>query len=370
MKGMDSNCCRYTVALPGPGPIADRLQESKTPFMFMPMEGWRVWVRDPVQRLKFILTLPFQVVSIVRWVRFLRREQPDLVHFNINRLVEPVLAARLLRIRSVMHFRDIPSRMQFRFALGSRAFYFFMNFSEYWIANSSATARDIQSHAKRPVRVIPNGLDLVVFDQMAKANDGSKEICNFGANSFKVAMIAGLTPWKNHAAFIKVAQLVSAKREDIVFFLAGSGDPEYLSELERLAQDTGVADRMKFLGHVENIPGFLKTIDLLVHTTDREPFGRVLIEAMAARLPVVAFNSGGAAEIILNGETGVLIPPGNLEAMADAVSRLMDDPLLRRRMGETGRKRVEKHYTLERHCLAVITLYAEVVDSRDKINVQ
>ena len=76
---------------------------------------------------------------------------------------------------------------------------------------------------------------------------------------------------------------------------------------------------MKFMGHVHNVPALLHNLDVLVHTTDREPFGRVFIEAMAARKPIVAFNSGGAAEIVVDGETGFLVPPGDVEAMAAEV---------------------------------------------------
>lgn len=358
VASMPSARCSYTIALPVPGPSVNRLRARGLEVRIVPLESWRWWVDTGTHVLKFFLTLPFQLLSLLRWLRFLRQLHPDIVHFNINRLTEPVLAARMLRIPSVMHFRDIPSRVTHRFVLGWRGFYAIMNMADCWIANSSATDQDIAPHARHPVKVIPNAMDLVDFDRTASR-------CERGGSmggSLIVAMVALLVPWKNHATYIEVTKQVARSRDDVVFLIAGAGDPEYTFQLKQLARDLGVAEKVKFLGHVDNVPGFLLNIDLLVHTTDREPFGRVFIEAMAASKPVVAFDSGGAAEIVANGETGFLIPTGDIEAMASAVCRLLDDPALRQRMGEAGRRRVEERYTIQRHVDSVFQVYQEILE--------
>jgi glycosyltransferase involved in cell wall biosynthesis len=277
-----------------------------------------------------------------------------MVHFNINRLVEPVVAARLLGIPSVMHFRDIPSRNSSHFVLGRRAFYGLMNMTDHWIANSHATKLDICAEATCPVTVIWNGLDLEAFDSKT-AIAGARE-----PNTHTVAMVAGLQPWKNQRDYVRLARLVLATRDDAVFLVVGSGSAEYKAELQRTAALLGVADQVRFMGFVDNIPSLMSTIDVLVHTTDREPFGRVFVEAMAARKPIVAVQSGGPAEIVVHGETGFLVPSGDLEAMAGAVTSLLDDPAARLQMGDAGRRRVERHYTLQRHCAAVAHVYETV----------
>lgn len=356
---MPTSQYHYTVTLPGDGPMVERLRSRGLAVKTLPLESWRWWVQTRTELLKFILTLPLQFVSLLRWVRLLRTVKPDLVHFNINRLVEPILAARLLRIPSVMHFRDLPSCMKLRFVLGRRGFYAIMNLATYWIANSTATKHDIQSHAKRSVRKIPNGIDLTAFDQ--KANSGECEYAKASLESFTVAMVSLLVPMKNHAAYLSLAKNLLSKRNDVVFLVAGCGELKYSSELQRLACDLGIGEKVKFLGHVNNVPALLRDVDLLVHTSDYESFGRVFIEAMAARKPVVAFDCGGAAEIVVNEETGVLVPPGKLGEMAKAVGRLLDDPLLRQRMGEAGRSRVEQHFTLEKHCREVAEVYDQLL---------
>jgi glycosyltransferase involved in cell wall biosynthesis len=354
---MPSSQCYYTIALPWAGPLVERLREKGFTVKIVPLESWRWWIQTRLDLIKFILTFPLQMLSLLRWLRFLRAVKPDLIHFNISRLVEPVLAARLLHIPSIVHFRDIPSRMRPRFVLGGRAFYAIMSLATCWIANSTATGEDICAHANNSISTIPNGIDLGAFDELA----GSEECIKVTDSPFTVAMVALLVPWKNHHDYVRLAGEVCRKRNDVVFLIVGSGEPSYVSELAQLANDLDVGEKVRFFGHVENIPALLKNVDLLLHTTEWEPFGRVFIEAMAARKAVVAFDCGGAAEIVVNGETGVLVPTGNIAKMGEAVCRLLDDPSLRSCMGEAGRRRVEGYFTLDKHCGSVAEVYDDLL---------
>lgn len=361
VTGMPSERCRYTVALPGPGSLVDRLRSQGLSVELVSLESWRWWVNTPMKLLKFCLTFPKQMGSLVRWVRFLRRLQPDLIHFNINRLVEPVVAAHLLGIPKVMHFRDIPSRMRFRFVAGRRGFYALMNLADCWIANSTVTATDIQGHNQQEINVIPNSINMHEFDQLL-ADEGDMARKLLASSSYHLAMIGGLNPWKNQADFVRLAIQILIKRSDVTFYLVGGGKQSpYGIELRAMVATAGVQEQVRFLGHIDCVPAFLAHLDILVHTMPYESFGRVFIEAMAARRPVIAFNNGGAAEIVVNDKTGLLVPVGDLEAMANAVCRLLDNPALREQMGEAGRERVAAHYTLETHCQAVADLYDELL---------
>lgn len=352
---------RYTVALPRAGPLIGRLAHRGIVVDVVQMESWRWWVNSPIRTLKFWLALPLSLISLVRWIRYLRHMKPDLIHFNVNRLVEPIIAARLTGIPSIIHFRDIPSRIKYRFAFGQRGLYVLMNLATRWIANSQATKEDIIPHARCPVTTIFNGFDLQDFDEMAGPWEAMRGQASVQAETFKIAMVAGLTPWKNHQAFLRLAKIVCSKRDDVVFLIAGSGNPTYESELKALGADLALQDNVRFLGFIDNVPRFLTGVDLLVHTTNYEPFGRVFVEAMAARKAVIAMKGGGAMEVVKDGETGILIAQGELDEMADAVGRLLDDPALRHRMGLAGRKRVEALFGIEQHCQAVASIYKELL---------
>ena len=352
VKGMDSNCYRYTVALPGLGPFADRLKNLGMHVNFVRLEGWRWWVRTPRQKLKYFLTLPLQIISLIRWLVYLQLNRPGLIHFNINRIIEPVLAAKILGIPTVMHFRDIPTRIDSQFIFGLNIFYRIMNLADLWIANSSATYTDIKTKRQNNIFNIPNGIDLDNFDRLALKIPDHPVV---NKSKITVAMIALLVPWKNHFGFIQLANL--CRNHDVEFLIVGSGEEKYTNHLKQMVIDLDLANLVHFLGYNNNIPAFLSNIDILIHPTETEPFGRVFLEAMAAKKPVIAFNSGGAKEIVINNITGVLIPNGDIKLMSKALITLCESKEKRKQMGESGRKRVENHFTIEKHCEAVDDVY-------------
>jgi glycosyltransferase involved in cell wall biosynthesis len=348
---------RIAIAFGRSGSLADRLARQGLPVTVIPAQGWRWWPESWVDALKFFPALPLQFRSFVRWFRFVKRLRPDLVHLNDNRLVEPLLAAWMLKRPLLVHFRTIPSKASVRFLFGRRAFYTMMNLANRWIANSAATAADIEPHARVPVATVPNGIDLVAFD--ARAAEPWRQA---KPRQHRVAMIALVNRWKRHDLFLDVARLVLLQCQDVVFSIAGVGDAECTAELKAKCLTLGLESHVEFVGHIDNVPAFLDTVDILVHTADPEPFGRVFLEAMAARKPVVAFRSGGPAEIVLDGETGYLIRSGETTAMAEAVARLLADPVSRARFGAAGRHRVERLYSVELYRSNILRQYDHVLN--------
>jgi glycosyltransferase involved in cell wall biosynthesis len=358
---MPAERCLYTVVLPGPGPFADLLARKNVRVKLVRHESWRWWVRSGKQVVKFFLTLPLQATSMVRWIRFLQELRPDLVHFNVSRLVEPMVAARALGIPMVIHFRDIPSRQRHRFVLGRRVFYRLLNLVDGGIANSKATADDIRRFCHRPLFEIPNGLDVAEFDRSRLAHQGRAATLLQPARHH-VAMLGGINPTKRQLDFVEMAVRVLRDRQDTVFYLVGGEvDSDYSTRLRAIVESAGFSSSVRFLGSVDCIPSFLSYLDILVHTTPFEGFGRVFLEAMAAGRPVVAINSGGAAEVVVDGVTGILIPAGAAEQLAQAINALLDDETTRRQMGAAGRHRVETQYSIEAHCAAVADVYDAVV---------
>jgi glycosyltransferase involved in cell wall biosynthesis len=143
------------------------------------------------------------------------------------------------------------------------------------------------------------------------------------------------------------------------------GKGPLLSSFQAMARDLGVADRVKFTGFVEynRMPEPYSRADLFVLPSRRESFGLVLVEAMAAGLPVVATSVGAIPEVIIDGETGILVPPENPSALADAVNNLLGHPQMMKDMGARGRERVERHFTWARVAERVAASYREILDS-------
>jgi glycosyltransferase involved in cell wall biosynthesis len=134
----------------------------------------------------------------------------------------------------------------------------------------------------------------------------------------------------------------------------------FQASLEREAERLGVRDRVVFAGHREDAASLVGELDLLVLPSWTEGLPGVVLEAMARSRAVVATPVGGTPEVVADGETGLLVPPRDPDALADAVSRLLADPELRRRMGEAGRRRVAEHFTAESMTRRVLEIYDEV----------
>ncbi len=142
-------------------------------------------------------------------------------------------------------------------------------------------------------------------------------------------------------------------------FRAGDAYP---ARLHRLAQELDLAHRVVFTGHLEDVRPALAAMDVFVHAGDPEPFGLVNLEAMAMGKPVIAFAHGALPEIIAEEETGLLVPPGDITALAEAVVCLLRDPPRRAAMGRAGRARVRERFQITHTVDRLATLWAELLE--------
>jgi glycosyltransferase involved in cell wall biosynthesis len=144
--------------------------------------------------------------------------------------------------------------------------------------------------------------------------------------------------------------------------IAGSGDLEdYLREL---AEEVGVAERVHVLGPRKDVPALMHAMDVFAMPSIWEGFGLVLLEAMAAARPIVASRVATIPEVVLDGETGLLVPPGDPLALADALSQMANQPTLAKQFGEAGRERLRVHFSLEKMVGDTELLYRELLDER------
>ncbi|MEW6517488.1 MAG: glycosyltransferase family 4 protein [candidate division FCPU426 bacterium] len=163
--------------------------------------------------------------------------------------------------------------------------------------------------------------------------------------------VAGTTgiwrPNKGFPYFIAACELVYERNPWARFLLGGkayAADNAFATSLWMRGRNLRTLGVLKYTGFMEDIGRFLSALDVFVLPSDCEPFGLVLIEAMARGIPVVATRAGGVPEIVVHGETGLLVTPQSPEAMADAVAFLLANPLERHQMGENARMRVQQHF--------------------------
>lgn len=249
----------------------------------------------------------------------------DIIHANSQKGFVVAAAAGLLARRPVVwHLRDILTTAHFS-ATNIRASVLLANArAAAVIANSAATAAafvDAGGKAKL-VQVVHNGLDAARFDAVSDAEATTTRGTLGAADACVLAVCARLAPWKGqHVVIAALEQLPDAHAW--IIGAALFGEDAYAAGLRAQAESLGVADRVRFLGEREDVPTLLRASDVVVHSAvDAEPFGRVVVEGMLARRPVIASDAGGVREIITNGVTGWLVPPGVPAALAAAVKRV------------------------------------------------
>jgi len=217
------------------------------------------------------------------------------------------------------------------------------------------------------VVVIPNGVDLERFREETPPVPIRREL-GLPADAPLVAIFARLAPWKGHPVFLDAAARLVAGGSKAHFLIVGDAafdDPAYGEGLKERAARLGLADRAHFLGYRRDVPEVMAAVDLVVHASVLpEPLGLTPLEAMALGKPVVAVGVGGPRETVLPGETGLLVPPEDAAAMAEAAARILADGKLRERMARAGRRRVEEGYDQARLTDQVEGLYERLIAPR------
>ena len=234
------------------------------------------------------------------------------------------------------------------------------------IANSRATAEALVEAGVRAnrVRVVHNGIDPSPFEAVAatEVDDLRRELGLEGVSI--VGAFGRLTPWKGQHVLLEALP----RLPDVHALLVGEATPQdqaYAKALLQQSKDLGLEDRVHFVGFRRDIPRLMRLSDVVVHTSVApEPFGRVIVEGMLARRPVVATRGGGVPEIIDDEINGVLVPPGDAKALAEALRGLLADPAKARALAEAGHATALERFSLRAMLEGVAEQLREVVVRR------
>ena len=208
--------------------------------------------------------------------------------------------------------------------------------------------RSLERGGVRPerLRTLYTGLDMTrVMDQ----EDGRDARRRFGipAEALVLGTVANLFERKGYEVMLQALPVIANTSPAVQYLIVGSGDAAYEARLRAMVEVLGLERRVHFAGFQESVYPCLAAMDLYVHPALMEGFGIAVLEAMAMRKPVVATTTGGLPEIVQDGETGMLVPPGDANALAGAGSSLLQDSARCRQLGEAGRARVAAYFTVE-----------------------
>lgn len=344
------------VIVPEPGPLTDRLDAMHVPWYTVPMVRFER-TTTPVKLVRYFFCWR-------RAVRKLRKlvDQVDVHLVHANSTAAFLFAAQLLgkqKVPRIWHVRDFSltgirwiDRAMARSALAI-------------IAISEPIRKSVPrvSGVGEKTTVIHNGVDTAEFAPVDRT--ALRREFGIGEGTPLVGIVGQVVPWKGHERFLEVAAKVSERLPDAKFLVAGDnrfGDfPGILDQLKDRAAKLGLRDRVLFPGWRDDAAAVMNALDLLLVTSDNEPFGRVVIEAMACGKPVVSFRCGGPVEIIEHGKTGLLVRPHDTASMADEVVRLMSDPAASVEMGRRARQVVRERFSADLCAAKVQEVYARLL---------
>jgi L-malate glycosyltransferase len=340
------------------------------------------WVKhDPrhgLQKIGDILNLLLAAVPRI-WYLFntIRREKINVVHTNSTVSLEGALAAALAGIPHIWHIRELfmEKSPKFHMVLGRRFSRWFIDrFSDEVICISDAVRRQFDIYLLEDpdkYRLIYNAMNLVPDDPLFNINDPQR--CLVRALSlkvlglpetrvFRIGYIGRLSEGKGfHDLLEAFAQL---RRRDIYAELLVAGnfvDEAYKARILATVENEGLGHTVRFLGYQEDLNPLYEVLDVLVVPSQNEPFGRVVIEAMANGVPCVASNSGGIPEIIDQGMTGLLYPPGDTAALAGMLEELMTAFWKLETIRQNARRMVYERFNIESQIRMLDECYQSVI---------
>jgi len=233
------------------------------------------------------------------------------------------------------------------------------------IVNAQAIKTFMIEHVgARPerIRVIPNGVEL---DRFRPRREGDPDLRRelLGSNgSLLVGSVMSLSAKKNPGVLVAAAADVARRMPGVRFVLAGEGSLR--GEIERQAGSLGLGERFRLLGLRDDVPELLRALDILVLPSGREGLPNVVLEAMACGVPVVATAVGGTPELVVEGRTGSLVPPGDASRLASAIMEMASDPERLRSLGAAAAEHVRSAYGMDAMVSRTIQLYDEVGGAR------
>jgi glycosyltransferase involved in cell wall biosynthesis len=292
---------------------------------------------------------------------YLKRNGVKIVHLNNSVLYNHdwMFAAKLTGVKCLTHERGINDRYT------SAAKYFGKRLNAV-ICISEAVRRNMCERGADfgNLETIHNGLDPNVT-KIRILPDALRAAYGIDPDTVVIGMVGNIKAWKGQDTLIRAIDLVRDAFPSVRCLLVGDtapSDREYEHALHKLIASFGLEKHVIFTGFQQNVADFLMMFDVVVHASVLpEPFGRVLLEAMACKKPVIGACAGAVPEIIEEGKTGLTFPPNDTERLAEAICELVGDPNLARKLGENGFHRLVNKFHITRNIETTECLYERIL---------
>ena len=372
VAGMKKLGYEPVVVFRSPHSLLSRFDELGIAIHILP--GRKHWKSDNLLLAPFVRIMNSFVsrltnaVAFTRFFSLLGKERITLVHMN-NSVFDSafgwLLAAKLRGIPCVAHERGLPADCHPLIGLAVRHFAAIICISE--AVRRSMLALNL---GRLKLVTIHNGID-VAQSQATRTATEIREEFGIAPSRPIVGIVGNIQPWKGQDVVIRAVALARKEVPDIVCLIVGDvsklfqADVTYLESLQRLIADEKLDGHVIMTGYRRDVASYMNAMDVVIHSSIHpEPFGRVLLEAMSVRKPLVAAAAGGVPEIVVDGTTGFLFKPGNSIELAARLCDLLGDVGKRRLMGNNGYDRVVSEFNTNKTTEAVSEVYRSVLTRR------
>ena len=339
---------RPLVVLGSDGPLRKRLEKLNVGVYIYPLDFPHL--QNPIPFLKSVFFLSHVI----------KTEKVQLIHSNTlwdNQY--SVVAAKLTGIPHILHVRGFPEReasWKSLYNLGSLA-----------ICNSEHTKNIFLKYSrfKKKIEVVYNAVDTEKFSPDLERRSEMRLCYGFVDSDFVMGMAGRLAEKKGQLFLMKTLLPMLKNNSNYRLLIAGDAkihpDTTYPKEIASFIRQNGLDGNVILTGYVEDMNGFYTALDLFLLPSFREPFGRVLIEAMATETPVIASRVGGVPEVVDHEINGYLLDPNDSEGWRDSINKLIHDESLRSRFGKAGRSKVLDKFTSQHITSKVVSIYRELL---------
>ncbi len=340
---LDKSLFESIIALPRKGALIKRLNEIKV--KVVPIEIIELKrTYNPMLLSHFLVRFFLTTFSLIK---IIKRYEIDLIHANsFHAGLFAGIASKVTGIPLICHIHRIFPQNRF--------YKTFFKILEYFCFKIIAISKSVKSELvvygidSNKIEIIYNGVDL---DKFIPRNSRQEVLEEFQLNTkiFLLGTVGQLSERKGHIELLKATQKVLKLYPKLVLFIVGDTlgeNKKYKERIIDLAKELGILENMILTGYRPDVPRIMGALDVFILSSRQEPFGLVVIEAMAMNKAVVATAVGGVPEIVEDGVSGILVPPGDPDKLAKAIIELLENEKKREQMGQIGRRIVEEKFDL------------------------
>ena len=352
IKHLDTTRFSPLVLCPSKGPLTQRLEKEGIPFVIQELHFFSF--RNPFPFLKSVLTLR----------KIIKENKIDVLHANgLYTNQYSVLAAKLCNIPCITHIQNNHSQSEIRRYLA--------NYTRKILVLSKHVMKEMSPFIKNPasLELLYHGVDLKRFHSKGstKQKGARKLAIEYGIPKGRifVGLFGLLEERKGHRFFLEAAKRLSDGKDKTHFVVVGDSlftDDSYKDSLYAFVKENKMESFVHFTGFRENIPELMREMDIVVFPYIKEPLGLVLLEASACAKAMIGFASGGVEEIIVDKETGLLVPEKNVQGLTEGIRTLINSTALRSSLAGAARKNAVEHFDIQMNAKRLMEIYVELLN--------